>query len=78
MPDNSSYEMGGVRKLRRPYFLLEGVSEVPEAAYSGMKVGLPPVCICCRRMTDGPAMGCAEALCLECYELVRGNAHKLR
>jgi hypothetical protein len=32
-----------VRVLKRPYFLLEGVSEVPEARYHGMKVGLPPL-----------------------------------
>jgi hypothetical protein len=66
------------RKLKRPYFILEGVSEVSESRYHGMKVGLPPICICCRRATDGPASGCAEALCFECYELIRGKADYLR
>lgn len=67
-----------LRRLSRPYFLLEGISEVPESAYTGMKVGLPPICICCRRATDGPASGCAEALCFECYELVRTRGSSLR
>jgi hypothetical protein len=65
-------------QLVRPYFLLSGVSEVPLSHYQGMKVGLPPICICCRRATDGPASGCAEALCLECYELVRTRGSSLR
>lgn len=59
------------RLLRRPYFELVGVTEVPEANYQGMRVGLPPICICCRRATDGPPSGCAEALCFECYEKIR-------
>ena len=60
-----------IRILKRPYFALNGISEVPESRYGGMSVGLPPVCICCRRATDGPSGGCTEALCFECYELVR-------
>ena len=66
------------RALKRPYFLLEGVSEVPEARYHGMKVGMPPICCVCCRGTDGPASGCAEAVCFECYELIRGKASYLR
>lgn len=66
------------RILKRPYFLLEGVSEVTEARYHGMKVGMPPICCVCRRGTDGPASGCAEAVCFECYELIRGKASYLR
>ena len=66
------------RKLKRPYFLLEGVSEVPEEQYHGVKVGMPPICCVCRRGTDGPASGCAEAVCFECYELIRGKASYLR
>lgn len=67
-----------VRRLVRPYFLLEGVSELLESRFQGMKVGIPPICICCRRVTDGPASGCAEALCFECYELVRTQGRNLR
>ena len=66
------------RILKRPYFLLLGVPEVPEALYHGMKVGMPPICCVCRRETDGPASGCAEAVCFECYELIRGKASYLR
>jgi hypothetical protein len=65
-------------RLVRPYFLLAGVAEVPLSHYQGMKVGLPPICICCRRATDGPTSGCAEALCFECYELVRTRGSSLR
>jgi len=66
------------RHLKRPYFLLEGVSDVPESRYQGMKVGLPPVCCVCRRGTDGPSSGCAECVCFECYELIRGKAAYLK
>lgn len=68
-----------MRKLKRPYMTLQFVDEVPEARYHGMKVGLPPICFCCRRGTDGPASGSAECLCAECYELIRthGRAYQL-
>jgi hypothetical protein len=58
------------RVLKRPYFHLEAVTEAPESAYTGMRVGLPPVCIRCRRAMDGPPSGCAEALCFGCYDIV--------
>jgi hypothetical protein len=77
-PDQLKAESDSMRRLARPYFSLNGVSEVPESQYHGMKVGMPPVCICCRRGTDGPVSGCAEALCFECYELVRTRGRSLR
>lgn len=67
-----------VRRLNRPYFELVGVSEVPESQYHGMRVGLPPICCVCRCGTDGPRKGCAECICFECYELIRGKAAYLR
>jgi hypothetical protein len=67
-----------MRQLKRPYFELEGVSEVPEKMFHGMKVGLPPICIVCRRGTDGPARGCSKCVCFECYELIRGKAAYLK
>lgn len=75
---NNDAPAGCMKQLARPYFLLDGVSEVPLSRYLGMKVGLPPICICCRRATDGPASGCAEVLCFECYELVRVRGSILR
>ena len=74
----STPETDSPPRLVRPYFLLAGVTEIPLSHYQGMKVGLPPICICCRRATDGPASGCAEALCFECYELVRTRGSSLR
>lgn len=71
-------EPEGVKRLSRPYFLLDGVSDVPLSSYRGMKVGLPPICCVCRRGTDGPPSGCAECVCFECYELIRGRAAYLK
>ena len=67
-----------MRQLRRPYLLLGEVYEVPESRYHGMKVGLPPICLVCQRGTDGPPSGCAECICFECYELIRGKAAYLK
>ena len=67
-----------LRILKRPYLLLQEVSEVPEARYHGMKVGQPPICWVCNRGTDGPASGCADAICFECYRLIKGKAAYLR